>query len=443
MKALLRVLTLTAFLAIGASAAAHAWHITGIVHCPDGRPLEGVEVVVRSTDGGTPFVESSFTDINGEYNVWLPQDPRCYEATVTLGPGESAVDPPTGTFAFCTTEQSNSFFRSFTISSPRCGEQPPPEQGICWLTGGGNRFVTLVGEDLGESGNKHNWGGNVNPSCSSVPGDGGNWNHIAHVQKLHFQGRSIRVVRCGNVEGIPPGSESPETPFNFIEFTGTGSLTGFKGNHASYPLVYFFGRAEDRNEPGSHGVDDGALKDRYFLHVYSNPADPAGSTLLLVDGDANPSTVDPLPILHGNLQIHISSCDGVTLGGDDLGVRERGRSGGDKGLKDGGSQSGGLPEAPSVEAAPFTWLDAPMPNPATRSSWMRFSLGRAAPVSISVHDVAGRSVRRLDYRAMTAGEHTLVWDLRDDAGAPVARGLYYVRIATAGRAWTKPVAILR
>ena len=58
--------------------------------------------------------------------------------------------------------------------------------------------------------------------------------------------------------------------------------------------VYFFSHCEDRNEPGSAGVRDGALKDRYFLHVYSNPADPAGSTLLLVDVDGDPTTVDPV-----------------------------------------------------------------------------------------------------------------------------------------------------
>jgi hypothetical protein len=441
MKVLLKTLVLATVLTLTVSAQALAWHVTGIVSCAEnGAPLEGVAVEVHSTDGGTPFAETSVTDVNGEYNVWLPQTPRCYVATVTLGAGESPVDPAGGTFAFCTTNELNGIFRSFTISSPRCGGTQ--EEGVCWLTGGGNQFVSLVGLDLGESSNKHNWGGNVNPSCSSVPGDGGNWNHIAQLQKLHFQGTSIRVVRCGNVDDIPPGSTSPPTPFNFIEFTGSGRLVGFKGNHADYPVVYFFARAEDRNEPGSYGVDDGALKDRYFLHVYSNPADPAGSTLLLVDGDGDPTTVDPLPILHGNMQIHVSSCDGITVGGGDMGVRGKSPSGGDK-LK-GGDQNplagGNLSEEPSANE--FVWLAAPMPNPAVNASWMRFGLPNPAAVSISVHDVAGRSIRRLDYGSMTAGEHTLVWDLRDDAGVPVARGLYYVRIATGGRAWSKPIAVI-
>jgi hypothetical protein len=45
------------------------------------------------------------------------------------------------------------------------------------------------------------------------------------------------------------------------------------------------------------------LVDRYYIHAYSG-----GTTWLLVDGDGNPATVDPVPITDGNLQIHISSC---------------------------------------------------------------------------------------------------------------------------------------
>jgi hypothetical protein len=68
--------------------------------------------------------------------------------------------------------------------------------------------------------------------------------------------------------------------------------------------VTFFARAEDRNEPGASGNRDGAKIDRYFLNV----TDATNTSLLLVDGDGNPATVDPVAITDGNLQIHISSC---------------------------------------------------------------------------------------------------------------------------------------
>ena len=114
------------------------------------------------------------------------------------------------------------------------------------------------------------------------------------------------MVRCGNVAGIPPGSTSPVTPFNFIEYQGTGILKGVGPNKADYGIVTFFARAEDRNEPGSEagGNNGGDTIDRYFLRV----VDGGGTVRLLVDGDGNAATVDPITITGGNLQIHISSC---------------------------------------------------------------------------------------------------------------------------------------
>ena len=60
---------------------------------------------------------------------------------------------------------------------------------------------------------------------------------------------------------------------------------------------------------GSKGANDGADVDRYFLHVFTDPSDPAGSTVLLVDVDGDPTTVDPVTITGGNMQMHASSCD--------------------------------------------------------------------------------------------------------------------------------------
>ena len=95
------------------------------------------------------------------------------------------------------------------------------------------------------------------------------------------------------------------TPFNFIEFYGEGTLSGIKGNKFPTIPVTFFGRVEDRNEPGSNGARDGEDVDRYFMHA----VDASGTTVLLVDMDNDTETVDPITITGGNLQLHISSCD--------------------------------------------------------------------------------------------------------------------------------------
>ena len=113
-------------------------------------------------------------------------------------------------------------------------------------------------------------------------------------------------MRCGNVDGIEPGSESPVTPFNFIEFVGTGTISGIGGNKIPTEPITLFGRVEDRNEPGNEqSAKSGEDIDRYFLRV----VDGSGVVRYLVDGDSNPDTVDPVTITGGNFQLHVSSCE--------------------------------------------------------------------------------------------------------------------------------------
>jgi hypothetical protein len=283
----------------------HEFLLTGKVLCDvdaDGKydpavdtPLVGVLVTVEN-------VGSDTTDGEGAFDILLPDSISWY--TVDLG--ELPVDPtsisPPVPHGYLPGPE-----LIFLVESPDCSG----EAGGCWLTGGGVKFSSITGTRLAEKGPKHNFGGNVFPSCSPEPGDGGQWNHISHSDVYngpwHFQGWSIDRVVCGNVEDpeVEPGSESPVTPYNFIEFEGTGTLKGIKGNKMSYDEVRFFARAEDRNEPGSGGAKDGVDIDRYFLHVW----DPgSGATLLLVDDNG-----EPITITGGNLQLHISSCDNPPL----------------------------------------------------------------------------------------------------------------------------------
>lgn len=312
MKRLLTIFSAAACLALVAARPAQAWHVSGFIYCDsnqNGRfddqdlPLPNVGVVVESTDG--TYLNGALSDGNGFYQVALTDIPMSYTATLypsTLPSGTTNVLPASGTMSFSTTDTIAYVTGHWLISSPTCTER------ACWLTGGGGRFSTITNTLLAERGPQHNFGGNVNPSCSPDPGEGGNWNHIARDLKLHFQGTAIQVVACGNVPNIEPGSESPVTPFNFIEFKGTGTLKGIQGNKANFGQVYFFGRAEDRNEPGSGGAQAAVDIDRYFIRVYTDPLDPTGSTKVLVDADGNSATVDPVPITNGNLQIHVSSC---------------------------------------------------------------------------------------------------------------------------------------
>jgi hypothetical protein len=411
----------TAALLLTTVGLAHAWHLDGRVLCPgNGLALANVTIEVSNTDGEN-FYASTTTDENGYYFIPLPDSPRCYRAKAVVGEGESVVSPQSGDYRFCTTDTEFELTRDWIVDSPACKEGEGEEEGLCWLTAGGAKFSPIIGQRVGEHGPHHNWGGNVYPGCSPTAGDGGSWNHVAHILKLHFQGRTIHVIRCGNVDGIPPGSDSPRTPFNFIEFEGSGTLKGIKGNKVNHGTVHFFARCEDRNEPGSSGQRDGNLKDRYFLHVYSNPDNPHGSTLLLVDVDGNSATVDPVTITDGNMQIHASSCDNEPTMAF-APIRAAAPQGTDAAMED-------------------AWLSVG-PNPTRHLAFVRFRLQRDANVSLAAFDLAGRKVSEWRSARLGPGEHALSWSLIDRDGRRLGSGLYFLRLDVEGRVFTRPVNIV-
>jgi hypothetical protein len=278
---------------------AHAWDVQGHVFCADtGLPLGNVTVNVVGTTADGSFAASTTTDDAGFYFITLPESPGSFELTLDLALVGGGTSTPGTPIDFSTTPDVTEFIYDFVVSTPGCQNLG------CWLTGGGTVKDTITGLFLATKDKNQSFGGNVNPGCSPTAGSGGDWNHVDKPDKLHFHGTTIVVDRCGNVDGIPPGSSSPVTPFNFIEFHGTGTLKGIQGNKADYGPVCFTARAEDRHEPGS-GANAGALIDRYFIQV----TDCAGTTLLLLEDSAQPGPSDPVTISTGNLQLHVSSCN--------------------------------------------------------------------------------------------------------------------------------------
>lgn len=294
---------------------AFAWHIAGKVYCDanlngifdgDDSLLSGV--TIEMTKDGVTLTD--VTDANGYFFVDIQAavgtsgSPGDWTVSIVdgLNPDATVLDPAGGTrtYALTAVGAPNELLfvddANFAIDDPACREA---EQ-VCWMTGGGVKFEPILGGNVAEHGPKDSLGGNVYPSCSQFPGNGGQWNHIAHKAKLHFQGTDIVVTRCGNVDGIPTGSESPVTPYNFIEFEGTGWVQGIHGNKISRTPVTFQARVEDRNEPGNESSTEGEDVDRYYVEV----TDGGGGTMLQVG-----TLADPITITGGNLQLHTTSCD--------------------------------------------------------------------------------------------------------------------------------------
>lgn len=78
--------------------------------------------------------------------------------------------------------------------------------------------------------------------------------------------------------------------------------------------------------------------------------------------------------------------------------------------------------------APFVVLEPNYPNPFNPETWIPFRLGERAHVNMTIWDLEGNLVRRLEEREREAGFHVLRWDGRSDEGTPCASGLYVIRL---------------
>lgn len=81
-------------------------------------------------------------------------------------------------------------------------------------------------------------------------------------------------------------------------------------------------------------------------------------------------------------------------------------------------------------------------NPLRGTAALAYVLARPGPARLEVYDVRGALVRTLAEGVRGAGPHRAEWDLRDDAGRPVASGVYWVSLVAEGvRARVRCVAL--
>ncbi len=73
------------------------------------------------------------------------------------------------------------------------------------------------------------------------------------------------------------------------------------------------------------------------------------------------------------------------------------------------------------------------PNPFGDQTAIQFALDKPGVARLLVYDIQGRTLRRLTEGARAAGQHTVVWDGRDDAGRRLPAGVYLYRIEAGGR----------
>jgi len=104
-------------------------------------------------------------------------------------------------------------------------------------------------------------------------------------------------------------------------------------------------------------------------------------------------------------------------------------------IEEGGSGIDELPDEARIARA--------HPNPFATETTLEYALAQAGHVEAKVYTAAGRLVRTLLDERQDAGIRSLSWDGRDDAGAELAPGVYFVRILANGAVRSSKTVIVR
>lgn len=96
--------------------------------------------------------------------------------------------------------------------------------------------------------------------------------------------------------------------------------------------------------------------------------------------------------------------------------------------------------ADNTEEANISLLSYPNPfNPTTN---IRYALQDESDITIDIFNILGRKVRTLYDGVQQIGEYSILWDAKDDFGAAVASGVYFVVMQTPREQYSMKILFL-
>ena len=88
-------------------------------------------------------------------------------------------------------------------------------------------------------------------------------------------------------------------------------------------------------------------------------------------------------------------------------------------------------------------LEGNHPNPFNPETDISFRLAEQTRASLVIYNILGEKVKTLVDREMAAGNHTVHWDGKDEAGNPVASGIYFYRLKAKSFDQTKRMLLMK
>lgn len=83
------------------------------------------------------------------------------------------------------------------------------------------------------------------------------------------------------------------------------------------------------------------------------------------------------------------------------------------------------------------------PNPFNPSTTIDYELPHTAQVKLVIYDMLGRQVKQLVSEQKPAGQHSIIWDGRNEFDESVAAGLYFCRMEADGFSEVIKLALVR
>ncbi len=88
-------------------------------------------------------------------------------------------------------------------------------------------------------------------------------------------------------------------------------------------------------------------------------------------------------------------------------------------------------------------LEQNFPNPFNPSTEIRFRLEQPSEIELSVYNVLGQKIKTLALGGFLGGEHSVVWNGRDERGGFLSSGVYFYRLRAEARGLTRRMVLIK
>ncbi|MDP8202585.1 MAG: FlgD immunoglobulin-like domain containing protein [Candidatus Tenebribacter burtonii] len=83
------------------------------------------------------------------------------------------------------------------------------------------------------------------------------------------------------------------------------------------------------------------------------------------------------------------------------------------------------------------------PNPFNPETTISFSIPTDSAINLIVYNIKGQLIKSLVNEIKPIGEHTVIWDGRDDNGKPVSSGIYFYKLKTNNIEKTRKMILMK